>query len=59
SLICKDKTISMFINGQEIKQSPFTDNKYGLREGSVGFNVSSLGVVPVIVEVDWFKISEP
>jgi len=59
SMVCKDKTISMFINGQEIKQSPITDNKYGLREGSVGFNISSLNIVPVIVEVDWFKISEP
>ncbi|NTV37898.1 MAG: hypothetical protein HGA82_01695 [Anaerolineales bacterium] len=59
SMICKDKLISMFINGEEIKQSPVTDNNYGLRDGSVGFNVSSLAIVPVIVEVDWFKISEP
>lgn len=59
TMICKDKTISMFVNGQEIKQSPFTDNRYGLRDGSVGFNISSLSVTPVIVEVDWFKISEP
>ena len=59
SMICKDKMISMFVNGQEIKQSPVTDNRYGLREGGVGFNISSLDVVPVIVEVDWFKISEP
>ena len=59
SMICKDKLISMFVNGEEIKQSPVTDNNYGLRDGSVGFNISSLSVVPVIVEVDWFKISEP
>lgn len=59
TMICKDKTISMFVNGQEIKQSPVTDNRYGLREGSVGFNISSLYVTPVIVEVDWFKVSEP
>jgi len=59
SMVCKDKTISMFVNGQEIKQSPVTDNKYGLREGTVGFNISSLNIVPVIVEVDWFKVSEP
>ncbi|GAB4463072.1 MAG: hypothetical protein Kow0070_22990 [Anaerolineales bacterium] len=59
TMICKDKTISMFVNGKEIKQSPFTDNRYGLRDGSVGFNISSLSVTPVIVEVDWFKISEP
>jgi len=59
SMVCKDKNISMFINGQEIKQSPVTDNNYGLREGTVGFNISSINVTPVIVEVDWFKISEP
>jgi hypothetical protein len=59
SMACKDKTISMFVNGQEIKQSPFTDNNYGLREGTVGFNISSLKVTPVIVEVEWLKVSEP
>jgi hypothetical protein len=59
SMVCKDKQISMFVNGQEIKQSPVTDSKYGLRDGTVGFNISSLKVTPVIVEVEWFKISEP
>jgi hypothetical protein len=59
SLVCKGKQISMFINGQEIKQSPVTDNKYALTEGSVGFNISSLNVIPVIVDVEWFKVSEP
>lgn len=58
-LECKGKTISMFINGQEVKQSPFNDNEYGLRDGTVGFNISSLNVTPVVVEVDWFKVSEP
>jgi len=59
TMICNDKKISMFVNGQEIKQSPVTDNKYVLREGSVGFNISSINKVPVIVEVQWFMISEP
>lgn len=59
ALVCNDKKISMFVNGKEIKQSPVTDNKYGLQAGSVGFNVSSLNVTPVVVEVEWFKISEP
>ena len=59
AMVCKDKQISMFVNGQEIKQSPVTDNKYGLRDGTVGFNISSLSVTPVIVEVEWFKVSEP
>ena len=59
TMICQDKKISMFVNGQEIKQSPVTDNRYGLREGTVGFNISSINITPVIVEVDWFRISEP
>jgi len=59
SLVCQDKKIAMFINGREIKQSPVIDNQYGLRDGTVGFNVSSLNVTPVIVEIDWFQISEP
>jgi len=59
SMVCKDKTISMFINDKEVKLSPVTDNKYGLREGTVGFNISSLKVTPVIVEVESFKISQP
>lgn len=58
-LVCQGNKIAMFINGQEIKGSPFTEKKYGLRDGAVGFNISSLWVKPVIVEVDWFKVSEP
>lgn len=59
TMICQDKKISMFVNGQEIKQSPVTDNRYGLREGTVGFNISSINITPVVVEVDWFRVSEP
>lgn len=59
TMICKGKTISMFVNGVELKLSPVTDNKYGFRDGTVGFNISSIDVTPVIVEVDWFKVSEP
>lgn len=58
-MVCEGNTISVFVNGNEIKNSPFTDKKYNLRAGSVGFNISSLSVTPVIVEVDWFKVSEP
>jgi len=59
TMICEGRTISMFVNDVELALSPVTDNTYGLREGTVGFNISSLDVTPVIVEVDWFKISEP
>jgi hypothetical protein len=59
AMVCNDKKISMFVNGQELKQSPVTDNKYVLREGGIGFNISSINKVPVIVDVEWFKVSEP
>lgn len=61
AMVCKGDKISLFVNGQEIKGSPFTESRYGLRDGTVGFNISSLNrkIKPVIVEVDWFKVSEP
>jgi hypothetical protein len=59
AMVCKGTTISLFVNNNEIKNSPFTEKKYSLRSGGVGFNISSLKVVPVIVEVQWFKISQP
>jgi hypothetical protein len=58
-MICEGDKISLFANGKEIKNSPFVEKKYKIRSGSVGFNISSLKVTPVIVEVDWFKVSEP
>ena len=59
TLECKGDEISFFINGQEQKGSPFIDREYGLREGNVGFSISSLRAVPVKIEVDKFTISEP
>jgi hypothetical protein len=61
AMVCQGDKISLFVNGEEISGSPFTESRYGLREGTVGFNISSLNreIKPVIVEVDWFKVSEP
>lgn len=59
SMICKDNEISLFINGEELKGSPHKDTEYSLREGGVGFSISSLRAVPVEIEVDSFTISEP
>jgi hypothetical protein len=56
---CKGDEISFFINGEEQKGSPYLDREYGLREGSVGFSISSLRAIPVKIEVDSFTISEP
>ena len=59
SMICEGDQISFFINGVEPKGSPYTDREYGLRKGGVGFAISSLNAIPVNIEVDSFKISEP
>ena len=56
-MICKGNEITLIINDKEIKK--VKENKYSFRDGNVGFNISSLNVTPIIVEVDWFKISEP
>lgn len=59
SLICQDNVIRMFINGTEVTGSPVKDTTYFFQDGQVGFTVSSLGVYPVKVSINWFDISEP
>jgi hypothetical protein len=59
TFICEDNKLSFLINGVEPKGSPYTDRKFVLRRGNVGFSVSSLRATPVKVEVDWFKVSPP
>ncbi|MEK6752645.1 MAG: hypothetical protein AABZ00_10310 [Chloroflexota bacterium] len=59
AMICVDNEISFFVNGEEPKGSPYIDRQYALRGGNVGFSISSLRAIPVLIEVDWFKISEP
>lgn len=55
--ICKDRTLSLYINGKEVRT--VTDSKYVLRSGQVGISVSSFDTLPVVADVDWVKISEP
>jgi len=45
------------VNGTEVKT--LAERKYKLRDGLVGFGVSSFNSLPVLVEVDNFQISEP
>lgn len=59
TMVCKDDFISMFVNGNELKGSPFHETIHKFLEGFIGFNIASIDVVPVKVEVDWFKVSEP
>jgi hypothetical protein len=56
-MICEDNEISLFVNGTELKK--ITEKNYSFNDGFVGFNISSLNVTPIIVDVDWFKVSEP
>jgi hypothetical protein len=57
AMVCNGSEITLFINDKEIIK--VSDNDYGHSDGYVGFNISSLNVTPIIVDVDWFKVSEP
>lgn len=57
TMICDENNMALYINGY--LENEFTDNKYNLREGQVGFSVNSLDVLPILVFVDYFAISMP
>jgi hypothetical protein len=56
-MVCKDRTISLYINGFETRV--LDDNQYVLPEGQVGFSVASFSDPTVKVRIDWVKISQP
>jgi hypothetical protein len=56
-LVCDGSEITMYVNGVKIKT--VNETLYGFKDGFVGFNISSLNVLPITVEVNWFEISEP
>jgi len=56
-LVCDGSEITMYVNGNKIKT--VNETKYGFNDGYVGFNISSLNVLPITVEVNWFEVSEP
>ena len=57
AMTCQGDEITLSINDEEIRS--VTDNTYGFGSGLVGFNISSLNVLPITVEVNWFEISQP
>lgn len=57
SMTCKGNVITMYINGKKLKS--YTDNKIGFSDGQVGFNISSLSVPGVVVNVKSFEVTEP
>lgn len=54
---CKGEELSLTINGDEV--NTISERNYGLREGGVGVSVSSFNVLPILIEMDWIRISEP
>ncbi len=56
-MVCDDDEITLSVNGTKIKT--ITDTNYGFDSGYVGFNISSLNVLPITVEVNSFEIAEP
>lgn len=57
TLICNGEDITVGVNGTEVKT--ITDTKYKLPEGKVGLGVSSFDVLPILVNIDSFQISQP
>ena len=57
AMTCEGDEITLSINDEEIRS--VTDNTYGYNTGLVGFNISSLNVLPITVEINWFEISQP
>ena len=57
TMICNGNQMALYINGY--LENQHTDPTYNLREGQVGFGVSSLDVTPINVLVDYFAISQP
>jgi hypothetical protein len=57
SISCVGDKLTLTINGDEVNS--ITEKKYGLSEGGVGMSVSAFNVLPILVDMDWFKVSEP
>ena len=57
SITCQGEELTLNINGAEV--TTIKERTYGLRSGQVGVAVSSLNVLPILVEMDWIEVSEP
>ena len=57
SITCQGEELTLNINGDEVIS--IKDQKYGLRSGQAGISVSSFNVLPILIEMDWIRISEP
>lgn len=55
--ICQGRTLTLMINGSQVNS--VDDNQNALRDGYIGLGVSSFAHVPVTVEVESYKASQP
>ena len=57
AITCEGDDLTLEINGDEVIS--IAEKRYGLRSGQVGISVSSFNVLPILIEMDWIRISEP
>ena len=57
SATCQGEELTLHINGDEVIS--IEERNYRLRSGQVGVSVSSENVLPILIEMDWIRISEP
>jgi len=54
---CEGNELYLEINGAQVKK--IEDKKYGHNKGLVGVSVRAFNALPVLIDMDWFRISEP
>lgn len=57
SVTCKDRTLSLSINGTEV--STIIDNDFALEDGYIGVGIASENSVPIADRIDFISINEP
>lgn len=56
---CIGDEITLYANDQLVKTMTIPNAYQFIREGTVGFSVSSFNSLPVVVEMEWFGIEQP
>jgi len=59
SVICQGNSITFYLNDALVLETSFTDSNFSLESGKVGVIVESHRYLPVTVDFDWVKISQP
>ncbi|MGB7873767.1 MAG: hypothetical protein WBL25_05240 [Anaerolineales bacterium] len=57
SIICKERTLSLYINGVETRV--VEENEFVFSQGLVGIGVSSFNTLPVEIEINSVALNEP